>query len=61
MNVNVIAQHRKKQNISQTDFARKVGMDRSYLNKIEQGKLIPSIKLLKIIAEELKVPVRDFF
>lgn len=59
--MNVITQLRKKQNLTQTDLAKRVGMDRSYLNKIEQGKLIPSLKLLRNIAEELNAPIRDFF
>lgn len=59
--LNSIADIRKKNGLTQVQLAERVGMDRSYLNKIERGKVIPSISLLKKVALELKVQVKDFF
>ena len=45
---------------TQTEFAKKLGIDRSYYNQIEKGKE-PSLKLLGQIASELDKHLKDFF
>lgn len=46
---------------TQTEFAEKMGIDRSYYNQIERGKATPSIQLLEKIATELGKSLKDFF
>lgn len=46
---------------TQTEFAKKVGIDRTYYNQIERGKVIPSIAILERIAAELGKSLKDFF
>lgn len=50
---------RAKKRISQGDIYRKVGMDRSYLSGIENGKKNITIEILEKIANALDVPIRD--
>jgi len=56
-----LRQFREKKQISQAELARRLGVDRSTINKIENGKTKPSIALLERIAAELDVSIRDFF
>lgn len=58
---NKIGEVRKSKGISQTDLAIKVGVDRTHLNKVENGKVRPSTTLLEKIAEALHCSVKDFF
>ncbi len=44
---------------SQTDFAKKIGMERSYLSRLEQGERRPSIKTLRRFSQYLQVPLRN--
>jgi transcriptional regulator with XRE-family HTH domain len=46
---------------TQTEFAKKLGIDRSYYNQIELNKAKPSLKLLEQIAVELDKSLKDFF
>lgn len=46
---------------NQTELAKKLGIDRSYYNQIENGKVTPSMALLERIAEELGRNLKDFF
>jgi transcriptional regulator with XRE-family HTH domain len=46
---------------NQTEFAEIIGIDRSYYNQIERGKVIPSMALLEKIAAELGKSLKDFF
>ena len=50
---------RKKLNLSQIDLAVAVGIDRSYLSEIENGKRNVSIMLLQNIATILAVKIED--
>jgi transcriptional regulator with XRE-family HTH domain len=56
-----IRQFRKRKNLTQAELARRLGVDRSTINKIENGKIRPSLALLERIAHELGVSVKDFF
>lgn len=46
---------------TQTDFAKILGIDRSYYNQIERGKAQPSMQLLEKMAAELGKSLKDFF
>lgn len=61
MNAKKLRDMREKKGFSQTELARLVKMDRSYLNKMENGKLTPSVSLLGKIAKVLDCSIRDFF
>lgn len=47
--------------MTQTEFAKKIGIDRSYYSQIENGSTEPSLKLLGKIAESLGKNLKDFF
>ena len=47
---------REIRRLSQSDLAKKVEVERTYLSTIEQGKGTPSLKLLRDIASALSVP-----
>ncbi len=46
---------RKKNKLSQAEFADLVGVERTYVSKIETGKANPSIQLIKAICKEFGV------
>ena len=50
-----------KTNLSQEDFANKIGFDRTYLSRIENGKLNLTIETLCLICSGLGVSLKDFF
>ena len=50
---------RAKKRISQGDVYRKIGMDRSYLSAIENGKKNITIGVLERLSAALDVPARD--
>jgi transcriptional regulator with XRE-family HTH domain len=52
---------RKKNGLTQAELARRVGVSRSYINKIENGEAKPSLALLERIASILGVSIKDFF
>lgn len=52
-----IRHFRKLRKISQSNLAEKVGTAQTYLSQIENDLSHPSVKLLKVIAEELEVNV----
>ncbi|MFT4063052.1 MAG: helix-turn-helix transcriptional regulator [Edaphocola sp.] len=56
-----MAQIRLGKNISQADLARSCDKDPQSLNRIEKGRVNPSVNTLKEIADMLEVNVRDFF
>lgn len=60
MNPEKIRRYRMMKGLTQTELAKKLGIDRSYLSQIENGKQ-PSLKLLERIAEELDRSLKDFF
>lgn len=43
-------------NLSQTDFAKKIGIERSLLSRIENGKRTPTQRTLDLITERLGIP-----
>ncbi len=44
---------------NQTKFAEMIGLNRSYLNQIESGKMNASVNVLVKIADGLDVPLTD--
>lgn len=54
-----IRKYRKKMKLSQVDLAVEVGIDRSYLSEIENGRVNPTINILYAIADSLNVSIVD--
>lgn len=55
-NKNSIADWRDKAHITQGEFAKRIGINRSYLSAIETGKMIPTPELVERICLELGKP-----
>jgi len=60
LKTNILVQRRKLLGYSQQDVAEKVGIDRSYYTKIENG-LTPSVKVAKAIGYHLGFDWTIFF
>ena len=56
-----IKKYRKQRGLSQIDLAVEVGIDRSYLSEIENGRTNPSINVLYAIADSLKLQIVQIF
>lgn len=56
-----IKEYRKKIKMSQAELARRVGVRRETIGRLEQGKYNPSLKLSLDIARELCAKVEDLF
>lgn len=54
-----IQNFRKKQRLSQIELAVEVGINRSYLSEIENGRTNSSINILYAIADALKIDITD--
>jgi len=52
---------RRKKDLSQEKLAFAADIDRSYLARIERGKANPTIKVLKRITHNLKLPLTKLF
>lgn len=52
---------REEAGMTQTELAQRVGVDRSYINKIENKNIKPSLALLERIAATFNISVKDFF
>jgi transcriptional regulator with XRE-family HTH domain len=50
-----------KTNLSQDDFAKKIGIDRTYLSRVESGKQNITIENLNLICNGLSITLHDFF
>jgi transcriptional regulator with XRE-family HTH domain len=55
-----IAAHRSELGISQTTVAERAGLAPSYLSRIENGKIYPTIATAQKIATALRVPLSEF-
>ncbi len=53
-----VARLREEAGLSQTELALRCDKDRQSLNRLEKGKINPSIFYLKEIAEQLDIPVK---
>ncbi len=56
-----VRKFRKKQKLSQIELAVEVGIDRSYLSEIENGRTNMSVGILYAIADALKTDISEFF
>ncbi|WP_213974945.1 helix-turn-helix domain-containing protein [Tepidanaerobacter acetatoxydans] len=54
-----IKKARKKVGLTQLQLAKKVGINREYLSRIENNHSNPSLELLREIANALEVSVKD--
>ncbi len=54
-------QARINKNMSQADFARKIGVSRQTINMIENESYNPTIELCTRICRELNVTLNDLF
>ena len=52
---------RRQQLISQDDFARKAGITRSYMSRIENGKCIVSVAVIEKCAKTLGISISELF
>ena len=52
---------RREQQLSQTQLALMVGLDRSYISRIERGKCNPTVESIIIIANGLGIPPAVLF
>lgn len=59
--VNTIRQTRKKMKMTQTELARRTGIDQGDISKLEHGSRNPSIKLLKRLARGLDMDLKIEF
>lgn len=54
-----VARLREAAGLSQTELALRCDKDRQSLNRLEKGRINPSVYYLSQIAEELKVSLKD--
>ena len=52
---------RKQEKMSQEEFAHRLGISRTYMGYIEQGRESPSLKLLMKISRRFLVKIEDLF
>lgn len=52
---------RVERGLTQKEIASKVGIDFTYIGKIERGEQLPSLKILTKIGDALSIPVNYFF
>ncbi len=50
---------RKKENLTQQEFANKSGLHRNYIGMIERGERNPSLKNLELIATTLNISLSE--
>jgi transcriptional regulator with XRE-family HTH domain len=57
-----IREIRESRQLTQTELARRLGVDRSYLSKIEDGaRLQPALRILAHLADHLDCSIADLF
>ena len=52
---------RTGKNITQSDLAELIGVDKSFVSNIENGKNNPTLSTITSLAKALKVPVDELF
>lgn len=52
---------RTRKNVSQVEIANILGVDRSFVSNIENGKNNPTLSTITNLAQALKVPVDELF
>lgn len=56
-----VAKERIKKDLSAYELSLRLGKDASYINKLENGKINPSLKMILAISEELNISIIDLF
>lgn len=56
---NNISRLREEANLTQTELANRCDKDRQNLNRLEKGRINPSVFYLSEIAAELKIPLKE--
>ncbi len=54
-----VAAHRSQLGLSQTVIARRAGLAASYLSRIENGKIFPTVPTAQKIATALRIPLSE--
>ena len=54
-----IARLREEAGLSQTELALRCDKDRQSLNRLEKGRINPSVFYLKELAEQLNIPLKS--
>ena len=52
---------REEKNLSQGDIEKRTGLLRTYLSRIENGHMVPSVDTLEKFARALEVPLYELF
>ena len=52
---------RKSEGFTQEELAEQIGISRTHMGHIEQGRKSPSLEIIDKIARKLKVKVSDLF
>jgi len=50
---------RKKQNLTQVEFAQKSGLHKNYIGMVERGERNPSLRNLEIIARTINISLSE--
>ena len=61
MIINSLTKWRQAKGVSKAHLARRIGVDRSYVTKLEQGKMQPSGEMMFRIAKYLGQPLEAIF
>ena len=61
MITNSVEKWRKEKGVSKAHLARYVGVDRSYITKLEQGKMQPSAEMMFRFAKYLGRSIEEVF
>lgn len=56
-----VAKERQKLNLSAYELSLRLGKDPSYINKLENGKINISLKMIILISEVLNIPIKNLF
>ena len=56
-----VKEERTARHLTQQELAEAAGMDTGHLSRIEHGKAVPSINLVKRLADVLSVPIAKLF
>lgn len=56
-----IVNFREERGLTAEQLAFQNAISKGYLSQLENGKYLPSLKMLEKIAKALNVPLRDFF
>ena len=56
-----LAKARTKQNISAYELSLRLGKDASYINKVENGKINVSLKMIIAISDCLNISICELF